>query len=76
MLTQRMAKNANTMLAGDVVDPEVAFLLGKDTNTFRDTLQALLNGNEAHAHRQVTRRRACAPSSSSSRPASSSTRRR
>ena len=47
MLTQRMAKNANTMLAGDVVDPEVAFLLGKDTNTFRDTLAALLNGNEA-----------------------------
>jgi twitching motility protein PilJ len=47
MLTQRMAKNANTMLAGDVVDPEVAFLLGKDTNTFRDTLQALLSGNEA-----------------------------
>jgi twitching motility protein PilJ len=47
MLTQRMAKNANTMLAGDIVDPEVAFLLGKDTNTFRDTLQALLSGNEA-----------------------------
>ena len=47
MLTQRMAKNANTMLAGDVVDPEVAFLLGKDTNTFRDTLQALLQGSEA-----------------------------
>jgi twitching motility protein PilJ len=46
MLTQRMAKNANTMLAGDVVDPEVAFLLGKDTNTFRDTLQGLLQGNE------------------------------
>ena len=47
MLTQRMAKNANTMLAGDIVDPEVAFLLGKDTNTFRDTLQGLLAGNEA-----------------------------
>jgi twitching motility protein PilJ len=47
MLTQRMAKNANTMLAGDVVDAEVAFLLGKDTNTFRDALQALLQGNEA-----------------------------
>ena len=46
MLTQRMAKNANTMLAGDIVDPEVAFLLGKDTNTFRDTLQGLLSGNE------------------------------
>src|SRR5207244_2593716 len=47
MLTQRMAKNANTMLAGDIVDPEVAFLLGKDTNTFRDTLQGLIQGNDA-----------------------------
>jgi twitching motility protein PilJ len=47
MLNQRMAKNANTMLAENVVDPEVAFLLGKDTNTFRDTLQGLLQGNEA-----------------------------
>jgi twitching motility protein PilJ len=47
MMTQRMAKNANAMLASDVVDPEVAFLLGKDTNTFRDTLQALLKGSEA-----------------------------
>jgi twitching motility protein PilJ len=45
MLTQRMAKNANTMLAGDVIDPEVAFLLGKDTNTFRDLLQGLLQGS-------------------------------
>src|SRR6266850_4160396 len=47
MLTQRMAKNANAMLAGDVVDAEVAFLLGKDTNTFRDLLGGLLQGNEA-----------------------------
>jgi len=54
MLTQRMAKNANTMLAGDIVDPEVAFLLGKDTNTFRDTLQALLNGNEGMRIAKVT----------------------
>jgi twitching motility protein PilJ len=45
MLTQRMAKNANIMLTGDVVDPEVAFLLGKDTNTFRDTLHGLLQGS-------------------------------
>jgi twitching motility protein PilJ len=45
MLTQRMAKNANIMLTGDVVDPEVAFLLGKDTNTFRDTLQGLIQGS-------------------------------
>src|SRR5439155_18092588 len=46
MLTQRMAKNANTMLAEAVVDPEVAFLLGKDTNTYRHTLQGLLQGSE------------------------------
>jgi twitching motility protein PilJ len=47
MLTQRMAKNANAMLAGDVIDAEVAFLLGKDTNTFRDLLGGLLQGNDA-----------------------------
>ena len=46
MLTQRVAKNANTMLASDIVDPEVAFLLGKDTSTFRDSLQGLIQGNE------------------------------
>jgi twitching motility protein PilJ len=53
MLTQRMAKNANTMLAADVVDPEVAFLLGKDTNTFRDTLQGLLKGSSTLRIAQV-----------------------
>jgi twitching motility protein PilJ len=47
MLTQRMAKNANTMLAENVVDPEVAFLLGKDTNTYRATVQGLLQGSDA-----------------------------
>jgi len=46
MLTQRMAKNANNLLSSDVIDPEVAFLLGKDANTFRDVLLALLNGSE------------------------------
>jgi twitching motility protein PilJ len=47
MLTQRMAKNANNMLAEAVIDPEVSFLLGKDTNSFRDILQGLLQGSEA-----------------------------
>lgn len=46
MLTQRMAKNANNLLSSDVIDPEVAFLLGKDANNFRDVLLALLNGSE------------------------------
>ncbi len=47
MLTQRMAKNANALLAGEAIDPEVAFLLGKDTNTFRDLMQGLAKGSEA-----------------------------
>jgi twitching motility protein PilJ len=47
MLTQRMAKNANAMLAEAVIDPEVSFLLGKDVNSFRDILQGLLQGSEA-----------------------------
>ena len=46
MLTQRMAKNANNLLSSDVIDPEVAFLLGKDATAFRDTLNGLLVGNE------------------------------
>ncbi len=46
MLTQRLAKNANALLVADAIDPEVAFLLGKDTNTFRDVLLALTSGSE------------------------------
>ncbi len=47
MLTQRMAKNANTLLASETVDPETTFLLGKDSNTFRDTVQGLLKGSDS-----------------------------
>jgi twitching motility protein PilJ len=46
MLTQRLAKNANAMLGADVIDPEVAFLMGKDTSTFRDLLAALMKGSD------------------------------
>ena len=46
MLTQRIAKNASALLVGDAIDPEVAFLLGKDTNSFRDLLNGLIKGNE------------------------------
>jgi twitching motility protein PilJ len=53
VLTQRMAKNANAMLAEAVIDPEVSFLLGKDTNTFRDTLQGLLEGSDAQRIQRV-----------------------
>ena len=44
MLTQRIAKNASALLVGDEINPEVAFLLGKDTNAFRDILQGLHKG--------------------------------
>ena len=46
VLSQRIAKNANTLASSDEVDPEVAFLLGKDTGTFRDILTGLLKGSE------------------------------
>jgi twitching motility protein PilJ len=46
MLTQRMAKNANALLASDVIDPEVTFLLGKDSNTFREIVSGLQKGSE------------------------------
>ncbi|MDR2187608.1 MAG: methyl-accepting chemotaxis protein [Azonexus sp.] len=45
MLTQRIAKNASALRVGDEINPEVAFLLGKDTNTFRDVLQGLLHSD-------------------------------
>jgi twitching motility protein PilJ len=54
MLTQRMAKNANALLASDTVDPETSFLLGKDTNTFRQTMQALAKGSEQMRLRAAT----------------------
>lgn len=46
MLTQRTAKNASALLVGHEINPEVAFLLGKDTNSFRDLLHGLLRGSE------------------------------
>ena len=47
MLSQRIAKNANSLVSSDEIDPEVAFLLGKDTGTFRDILNGLLKGSDA-----------------------------
>jgi twitching motility protein PilJ len=46
MLSQRIAKNANSLVSSEEIDPEVAFLLGKDTGTFRDILNGLLKGSE------------------------------
>ena len=46
VLTQRLARNANELLVGAGVNPESAFILGKDGNAFRDTVEGLLNGSE------------------------------
>ncbi|WP_338847033.1 type IV pili methyl-accepting chemotaxis transducer N-terminal domain-containing protein [Massilia sp. W12] len=47
MLTQRLAKNALQLKISDGVDPEVAFMVGKDASTFRDIVDGLLDGSEA-----------------------------
>lgn len=41
MLTQRLAKNVNSLQVSAAIDPEVAFLVGKDTNSFRDIIAEL-----------------------------------
>ena len=47
VLSQRIAKNANTLAAADEIDPEVAFLLGKDDTAFRDVMNGLAKGSDA-----------------------------
>lgn len=46
MLTQRLGRSANDFLTPDGVSPETAFLLGKDANTFSNTVDGLINGSE------------------------------
>jgi len=47
ILSQRIAKNANSLVSSDDIDPEVAFLLGKDTVSFRDILNGLVKGSDS-----------------------------
>jgi len=46
VLSQRIAKNANALASSDEIDPEVAFLLGKDSGTFKDIVNGLLKGSD------------------------------
>ncbi|QAU33545.1 methyl-accepting chemotaxis protein [Janthinobacterium sp. 17J80-10] len=46
MLTQRLARSANGFLTSQGMSPETAFQLGKDTNTFGDIIEGLLNGSD------------------------------
>jgi twitching motility protein PilJ len=45
MLSQRMSKNANAMLASELINPEVVFLLGKDVSTFNEIMAGFAEGN-------------------------------
>ncbi|MEQ1662007.1 MAG: methyl-accepting chemotaxis protein [Thiobacillus sp.] len=47
MLSQRLPKNANLLLSADLIDPQVVRQLEKDTTSFRDTVQALIEGPAA-----------------------------
>lgn len=46
-LSERLARGAAEILGADVIDPEVPFLMGKDTNDFRDLIKALEEGSDA-----------------------------
>jgi len=47
LLTQRIAKNANRLLASATIDAEAAYGLARDAAASRETLRALIDGNEA-----------------------------
>jgi twitching motility protein PilJ len=45
MLTQRMAKNANALMAGETVDPENAFVLDRDMRNYGEIARGMLAGS-------------------------------
>ncbi len=45
MLTQRLGKGANEFLTADGINPDTAFLLGRDANTFNDIVVAFIDGS-------------------------------
>jgi len=46
MLTQRLSRSASEFSTSGGIRPETAFQMGKDTATFRATVDGLLNGSE------------------------------
>ncbi|MGE0357096.1 MAG: methyl-accepting chemotaxis protein [Burkholderiales bacterium] len=45
-LAERLGRGSAEILGAEIIEPEVPFLIGKDTNDFRDLLKALESGNE------------------------------
>jgi twitching motility protein PilJ len=48
-LSERLGRGSAEILGSEIIDPEVPFLIGKDTNDLRELIRALENGNEAMA---------------------------
>jgi twitching motility protein PilJ len=48
-LSERLGRGSAEILGSEIIDPEVPFLIGKDTNDMRELIRALENGNEALA---------------------------
>jgi len=46
-LAERMGRGSAEILGAEIIDPEVSFLMGKDTNDFRELIKALESGSEA-----------------------------
>lgn len=44
---ERLGRGSAEILGSDVIDPEVPFLMGKDTNDFRELIKALESGSDA-----------------------------
>jgi twitching motility protein PilJ len=46
-LAERLGRGSAEILGAEVIDPEVPFLMGKDTNDFRELVKALESGSDA-----------------------------
>jgi len=47
LLAERLGRGAAEILGSETIDPEVPFLIGKDTNDLRDHIKALEQGNDS-----------------------------
>jgi twitching motility protein PilJ len=48
-LAERLGRGSAEILGSEIIDPEVPFLIGKDTNDLRELIKSLEAGNEALA---------------------------
>lgn len=47
LLAERLGRGSAEILGSETIDPEVPFLIGKDTNDLRDIIKGLESGNDA-----------------------------